>query len=255
MASHHKDTKRGKAFPSCLMELAMRGGRILHELHLVDLEIWEQETTLKELVRQLEDEEGLKRARKRRQTQEEQLADLERQQRDADSTLSDIQAKLIPLQKKIYSGSVVNPRELEALEQETKVLTKRLSDAEDKSLSLMESVETAQKAVDVARKELATVEEQRLNEVERLSADKKRIEGQLTKLGVKRQGIATTIDADAITLYESLRSSRGGTAVAKVERGMCQGCRITLPMSAVQQARLGKNVVQCTSCGRILYVS
>jgi len=43
--------------------------------------------------------------------------------------------------------------------------------------------------------------------------------------------------------------------VVKVERGMCQGCRISLPMSVLQKARSGFDVVQCVSCERILYVS
>ncbi|MEE9198595.1 MAG: C4-type zinc ribbon domain-containing protein, partial [Dehalococcoidia bacterium] len=215
----------------------------------------EQENVLKEVVRKLEDEEALERARERVGNQQDHLADLDRQQREADALISDIQAKLTPLEKKVYGGSVKNPRELEALEHEAKILKKRLGEAEDRSLSLMESVEAAQETLDAARNELAAMEEQRLKEVESLSADKGRIEKELSRLGAQRQGVVTTIDAEAITLYESLRSSMPGSAVAKVERGMCQGCRITLPMSAIQKARLGRSVVRCSSCGRILYVS
>jgi len=40
-----------------------------------------------------------------------------------------------------------------------------------------------------------------------------------------------------------------------VEQGLCQGCRISLPMSIVQKARAGVGLVQCVSCERILLVS
>jgi predicted nucleic acid-binding Zn-ribbon protein len=36
---------------------------------------------------------------------------------------------------------------------------------------------------------------------------------------------------------------------------MCQGCRISLPMSVLQRARTGVSVVQCVSCERILLLT
>ena len=40
----------------------------------------------------------------------------------------------------------------------------------------------------------------------------------------------------------------------KVERGMCQGCRLALSTMELQRARSARGVVQCSSCRRILYV-
>ena len=233
----------------------MNGARRLYELYLIDSESQEHEDALKEVERKLKYEETLKRIRGRVGDQEKELSSLERQQREADSMILSVQSKLTPLEQKVYSGSVKNPRELEAFEQETKSLKKQLSRAEDKSLSFMDCVDAAQNALAGAREELAAIEKQRLKEVQRLSSDKNRIEKELLKLRPKRQGLISIIDAGDLRLYESLRSTKSGSAVGKVERGMCQGCRIALPMSVVQQARLGRNVVQCTSCGRILYLS
>ena len=55
-------------------------------------------------------------------------------------------------------------------------------------------------------------------------------------------------------MYESLLKTRDGSAVAKVERGMCQGCRLTLPTLELQRARSSEGIARCGSCGRILYV-
>ncbi len=240
--------------PRSPAEFAMNNGRDLYQLHQLDLEINEQETALGEVVRQLEDEEALRLMRERVSDQEKELAGLEREQRDADAELSTIQAKLKSGEEKAYGGSVKNPRELEAFEQEAKVLRKHLGEAETKSLILMDRVESAQKALAISREELAALEQERQEDVQRLTADKVRREEELSGLETKRQDLVSTMDANVMKLYESLRATRAG-AVAKVERGMCQGCRIALPMSVVQRARLGRNVVQCTSCSRILYVS
>ena len=44
-------------------------------------------------------------------------------------------------------------------------------------------------------------------------------------------------------------------AVARVLQHSCQGCRVTIPTSEEQRARLSSELVFCSSCGRILYVS
>ena len=55
-----------------------------------------------------------------------------------------------------------------------------------------------------------------------------------------------------LNLYSILRERRDGSAVATVERSMCQGCRITLPRNIIQKARNPEELVQCVSCERIL---
>ena len=45
------------------------------------------------------------------------------------------------------------------------------------------------------------------------------------------------MDTDPKRLYETLRQSLGGSAVATIGRGMCNICRISLPMNVVQKAQ------------------
>ncbi|MDP7525931.1 MAG: C4-type zinc ribbon domain-containing protein, partial [Dehalococcoidales bacterium] len=87
----------------------------------------------------------------------------------------------------------------------------------------------------------------------RLSADLERHKGLITDLEQKRQLITADIDAPTIELYQGVKKQRG-TAVAKVEQGICIGCRISLSVSEFQRARTG-NLVRCSSCGRILFVA
>lgn len=229
--------------------------RDLYQLHLLDVGIHEREATLADVIRQLGDEEALRRLKLRVSVQTEELAGLDREQRDADNTLSDLQTKLKSVEQKAYSGSVTNPRELEGFAQEVNFLRKQIGDAEERSLILMDRVDEARSNLGKSSAELEGLEAQRSDDLERLTAEKGQMESQLSDLGVKRQGLVATIDVNAVGVYESLRNSRGISTVAKVEHGMCQGCRITLPVGIVQRARVGRELVQCTSCSRILYVS
>ena len=67
-----------------------------------------------------------------------------------------------------------------------------------------------------------------------------------------RKLLMSEVGSQALEVYEWTKT-RKGQAVARVEQGTCQGCRISLPMNELQQARTGK-LVQCSSCGRILYL-
>ena len=60
------------------------------------------------------------------------------------------------------------------------------------------------------------------------------------------------MDASSLGLYENLRRVKQGRGVARIERGTCQGCRLSLPTHLVQRVRTGGLLVQCPSCERIL---
>ena len=79
---------------------------------------------------------------------------------------------------------------------------------------------------------------------------------EMRQLEVERIGASDLLATEHLMLYMNLRSGNvGGAVVAKVERGSCQGCRITLPTRVLQLARTSSGTVQCPSCNRILYVS
>jgi predicted nucleic acid-binding Zn-ribbon protein len=116
-------------------------------------------------------------------------------------------------------------------------------------------VEEQEAALREAEAVLKEVEARWQGEQSDLLGQKERLEAELAELEKSRQAQAGSIDGRVLELYDVLRDRRQGKAVVKVERGMCQGCRISLPMSVLQKTRSGFDVVQCVSCERILYVS
>jgi predicted nucleic acid-binding Zn-ribbon protein len=151
----------------------------------------------------------------------------------------------------LYSGRIRVPKELSSLQQEVAALKARRTQLEDRALTLMEQIESSRAGVTRRTTELQTVEaEWRSRQAElngSIESERKVIVG----LAQRQREIMSAIDSQALQTYQALRRQKG-SAVARVEQGICRGCRISLPSSELQRAR-GGSLVQCSSCGRILY--
>jgi predicted nucleic acid-binding Zn-ribbon protein len=163
--------------------------------------------------------------------------------------------KIEPVEQKLYGGKVTSPKELEDLQQEIESLRRRRSELDDLALQAMEAQEEAQQALQEAEQELQRIEASSQEEQSDLGARHGKIEQEMAALEEQRAAQVVLVDAPLLKLYDQLRASRQGRGIAKVEGGACQGCRISLPMSLVQRARAGNEIVQCNNCERILYVS
>ena len=159
------------------------------------------------------------------------------------------------LDSQLYGGALTNPRDLESLEQEAsqaRELAKKW-DAQVLELSLNE--EEAQARCQALEKELAETQAAwGLREAE-LKKHIGRLDAERESIGGKRGSLAATLESSALQRYEGLRRAKGGLAVAKMERGLCQGCRMALPTQQQQRVRNGHQTVLCSTCGRILFLS
>ncbi len=157
------------------------------------------------------------------------------------------------LNTQLYGGEVTNPRDLESLEREAsnvlrlvgqqesalEDITTKIEEAQTKKTELQSKLDEAKAAWKVRQSELQSA-------LKELNAKKEGFEGQRSKL-------TEGLDPSSLQQYEILRKSKGGLAVAKVERGLCQGCRMSLPTHQQQRVRVGQQVVLCSSCGRMLF--
>ena len=233
----------------------MSRGRQLYELQEVDLEIAAKKEALSLVENRLGESQALAEARISLAREEEGLAELQRNQRLGEWEVEDLRAKVALLEEKLYGGSVRNPKELASLQEQVENLKRRRRGLEDKVLDIMTEVETMQKKLSVKSGEAERIEENWREEQASLTRERAELSAALATLDQKREDLISRIDAASLELYQALKDKRQGRAVAKVEQGMCQGCRIVLPMSELQRARIGQALVQYNSCEKILYVS
>jgi len=173
---------------------------------------------------------------------------------DAEYSVEEIRTKAADVEAKLYGGTVTNPKELSDLNDDLKSLRHLVRTREDVLLGLLVEIEEADAQLAAAQAECTDIEAKWKEEQDALLAEKAQIEPQIASLQARRDAQSPAVDRSSLRLYELLRQRHGGQAVARVERGMCQGCRITLPMSLLQKVRSSIGLVQCVSCERILLV-
>ncbi len=227
----------------------------LFELQEVDLDIEGKKESVEQIESKLGESQTLAEMRASLAQQEERLAQASGEQRTLEWQLDDLSVKISREEDKLYGGSVRNPKELADLQREVEHLKGRRRQLEDRVIDIMSEVELTEVNVRNQSAQVGDLEQIWRREQERLEAERIKLLSEIVDLEERRRGLAAQIDADSLDLYQRLRETRQGKAVVRVEQGMCQGCRITLPMTELQQARAGQRLVQCGSCGRILYVS
>ncbi len=232
----------------------MAGGvEDLYRLQRIDGELDEKRETLRSIESQLEDSQEVLAARKAVREQEEALREQRRRLRSLELDLEEISTKISAAERVLYGGEVTNPKELAGMEQESDYLRRRQSAVEDEALLSMGEVEEQEDALRTAQEHLTSAEQEWEELREVLRKDVEELGSRLTFLEAERAEISKRIPERNLTAYTVLRRQRGGQAVALLENGICQGCRVALPTSVVQRVRRGDEIVYCGSCQRILY--
>ncbi len=182
------------------------------------------------------------------------VTDLTAEQKKADADVEQVKARRVRDQALIESGSVADPKALERMLGEVDSLNRRIGSLEDVEIDVMERLETAQSALDERTAELRRLDE----EVATLLAARDRkagdIQAQLASVADERKVTASGVPHDLVTLYEKLRTQKGGVGAAPLRARQCGGCRLTLDASILGEIarRPTDDVVRCEECDRIL---
>ncbi|MCJ7514934.1 MAG: C4-type zinc ribbon domain-containing protein [Dehalococcoidia bacterium] len=227
--------------------------RTLYDLQQIDLNIQKEQETLDDIDRQLGESEALSQARAELSAEKKHLAESEKQQKDLEYEIDDLRSSIKKLNDKLYGGKEKNPKELVNLEKEQEIFKAKLRQKEDDLLDLMAEIESVQDKIKIQSERLGNLEEEWRQEQKELTQRQAKVKSRLSELGRTRQTLASDIAKQTLELYEGIRV-RKGQAVAKIEQGRCQGCRLNLAVNELQRARAG-DLIQCSSCGRILCLS
>lgn len=176
----------------------------------------------------------------------------ESSQNDLELQADDVKGKIAPAEEKLYSGKIKNPKELSDLQHDIDQHKRQLSAIEDQDIEALSAVESAEREMHAAMEHLETLDAAWREEQAELTERIERLAAEVAEYEAERAEQAADIEADLLSVYEHIRRAHQGKGVARLDRNLCLGCRISLPTSTVNKARAGSALVQCPNCERIL---
>lgn len=227
--------------------------RQLYQLQEIDLEVEANEQALNQINRQLGESQTVINIQTKLNSERQHLEELQRQQRSTEWEVADLTAKLHATEAKLYGGKITNPKELTNLQNEAKILKTKRDHLEDKVLDIMEQTERLEASVVTLNDQLKDAKAEWQQQQQQLSSKLQQVKATLAELGSRREILRANLDTEVTTLYQQLRRQKG-TAVSKVEQGICTCCRISVSTAKLQQVRSG-SLVQCSNCSRILFLA
>jgi len=227
----------------------------LFALQEIDLALDSATSRLAEIEGALGEPEDLINARLVVEEKKEQLSGFTSRQSELEASVEDIAAKVSSVEEKLYGGTVSNPKELSDYQAELKMFKEQISKLEDELLAIFVEIDRAEAEFAQVESFFGTMTTTWEQDQVRLKTEKAVVEPEIARLQSERDADSSDLDRAALSLYQILRERRDAVAVSNLDRGMCAGCRITLPTSTLKRARAGNELVQCVSCERILVVT
>ena len=231
----------------------MNLSRQLYQLQELDIEIESDERALGRVTSQIGESKAVLKSQAQLESEQQHLEELKHQQHSAGWEIDDIATRIATAEESLFSGRVKNPKELASLQQDVDMLKARRGQLEEKALGIIDQVEQSEAGVARISGEFKTLTADWQRQQKQLAGEMKKLKAALVDLKQKWQLLSAEIEPETVEFYQQLRKGKG-TAVARVEQGICRGCRISLPTTDLQRAR-GNKLVHCSSCGRILFLA
>jgi predicted nucleic acid-binding Zn-ribbon protein len=177
-----------------------------------------------------------------------------REEQRFDDEARSLEEKAAEVERRMYSGEVTSPRELQALQADVDQLRRHRGGLEDRELDVMERRESLDAEVSGLDGRAGELEA----EAERLAGALGEVEGEIDgEVAVERSArdeIAATVDDGLLADYEQCRHRARGMGAARLNGNTCQGCHLSIP--SVEAERIRKSppgtVAHCDNCGCIL---
>lgn len=177
-----------------------------------------------------------------------------REEQRFDDEARSLEEKAAEVERRMYSGEVTSPRELQALQADVDQLRRHRRGLEDRELEVMERREL----LDAEVAELGGRAGELEAEAERLAGALGEVEGEIdAEMTVERSArdeLVATVDDGLLADYEQCRHRARGMGAARLNGNTCQGCHLSIP--SVEAERIRKSppgtVAHCDNCGCIL---
>jgi predicted nucleic acid-binding Zn-ribbon protein len=225
----------------------------LYRLQQVDSQLDKAEARLSAIEAILGEDEEIRAAKDKVDKAAALREDSEKALHTSEDEVKDQQIKLEQNQAVLYGGTVSNPKELQDLQAEAQALNRHQEVLENIQLEKMLASEDAQNSENDFTAQLTKLEGEKAIEHGELILERDQVREEAARFAADRHAAVSGVDAKDMAVYEKLRGSKAGLAVAKVHDKSCTACGTLLSESLAQAARSQNELSHCSTCKRILY--
>jgi uncharacterized protein len=225
----------------------------IYRLQQVDSRIDQATARLDAIRVTLENNSDLQAARSALQKAETDVHEAEKALRATQAASEAQRIKLEQVEASLYGGRIQNPKELQDLQNDLASIKRYLATLEDAELESMLALETAREAHQQAGENFNQVESRVISQNSSLKGEQDSLLSNLENLKAERAATHRTINPDLLQKYEALRQKRHGLAVTTISDNACDACGAGLTPAQAQTVRVAAQMVECPSCGRILF--
>jgi predicted nucleic acid-binding Zn-ribbon protein len=155
---------------------------------------------------------------------------------------------------KVQQYETKKNEEFTALENEIARYNQEVDDLETQELELMEKADSLRADLQKAEAALTLTQGMVDEEIAQLDQRATEVKAQHEEVSSERAKLASEVDAELLSLYERLMSSKGGDAIVSAEKSQCHGCHMKVVPATMIKVQAEKEVAQCENCGRILHL-
>ncbi len=225
----------------------------LFQLQEIDSAIDVTNRRIKEIEVNLADESQIENAK---YLVEKREADLQQYKKKFTSIDNEIQSKKIKKaqsESSLYGGSISNSKELQDLQKEIASLSAYIAKLEDDLTASFVELENAEKELSEEKESFQIKLSGSESRKSLLTGEKNNLTHSIQNLLAKRDSVVAPIETNVLNSYETLRRSKNGIAVARLQDDSCSSCGASLTANQCQQARSQVRLFNCPSCRRFLY--
>ena len=150
--------------------------------------------------------------------------------------------------------------DLISTQREYEALDKEIRDAAEKEQQYRKDLQREERIItdldEQMRQSSDLIEQQELDLAERRKGVEEEIQVKKTQakgLIEKEKNLTTDMDPDVLFKFERIIRNKMGKGIVAIKGGVCLGCHMILPAQFANDVRLGKEIVFCPYCSRILF--
>jgi len=145
-------------------------------------------------------------------------------------------------------------------QREYEVLDKEIKDAGEKEQEMRRDLQKEEKLLEEMKLNLQKEELMIQKQEEEVKSEQEKIKSELKAKGQKLKGlekeekkIIPGLDDDILFKFERIIKNKSGLGIVPIEQGVCTGCHMILTFQYVNEVRMGKGIMFCPNCSRILF--